>query len=393
MRILTVHNKYKFRGGEDVLREAEDALLKSRGHYVDSYIKDNAEINAFGMFRAGLKAVWSRAAYADIRRLVREAKIDVLYCHNLLPLISPAVYYAARRERAAVVQMLGNYRLLCTNGFMFRDGQICEECVGKTVPYPSVKHACYRDSVVGSGVVASMQTVHRMLDTYSDKVDLYIAVSDFVKTKIVESGLLPAEKIAVKPNFVGRDYGMANGAGNFALFVGRLSAEKGLKTLLAAWEKLSKTVRLKIVGEGPLAAEVRRAAEANPNIKWLGAKTSAEVAALMGEAAFLVFPSEWYEAFGLVGIEAFSRGTPIVGAKIGAIAELVEHERTGLHFEPRNADDLAAKVEWLLANPARLKGMRRAARAEYEAKYTAEANYPILMNIYRRAVSQARSRN
>lgn len=392
MRILTVHNKYKFRGGEDVLREAEDALLRSRGHFVDSYIKDSAEINGFGVFRAGLKAVWSKEAYADVRRRVREEKIDVLYCHNLLPLISPSVYYAARRERAAVVQMIGNYRLLCTNGFLFRDGKICEECVGKIVPYPSVKHACYRNSTLGSGVVASMQSLHRTLDTYRDQVDLYIAVSDFVKMKIVESGLLPADKIAVKPNFVGRDYGAGDGAGNFALFVGRLSAEKGLKTLLAAWEKLP-TARLKIVGEGPLETEVRRAAEANPNVEWLGAKTSAEVAELMGAAAFLVFPSEWYEAFGLVCIEAFARGTPVVGARIGAIAGLVEHERTGLHFEPMNANDLAAKIEWLLANPAHLKSMRREARAEYEAKYTAEANYPILMDIYRRAVSQARSRN
>ncbi len=385
MRILTVHNKYLFRGGEDTLREAEDALLESRGHFVDTYVKEHAELYTIGLFRTGLKAIWSEKAYSDVRKKVRDEKIDILYCHNLMPLISPSVYYAAKAERAAVVQMIGNYRLLCTNGFLYRNGQICEECVGKSVPYPSLLNVCYKSSKLGSGVVGSMQSIHRMIHTYREKVDLYVAVSEFVKSKIVESGLLPAEKIVVKPNFVGTDYGMADGAGGFGLFVGRLSPEKGLKTLLAAWEKLPRTARLKIVGEGPLENEVRRAAENNSNIEWLGKKSAPEVAALMGDAAFLIFPSEWYEAFGLVCIEAFARGTPVIGANIGAIAKLIEPEKTGLHFEPRNADDLAEKVEWMLQNAAQLKQMRRRARFEYEAKYTAEVNFTNLMNIYEKA--------
>ena len=393
MRILTVHNKYLFRGGEDTLREAEDALLQRNGHFVDCYVKDNSEVGKVGLLRTGIKAIWSDEAYRAVRRKVRDGKIDVLYCHNLLPLISPSVYYAAKAERAAVVQMLGNYRLICPNGFMFRDGAICEDCVGKFVPYPSIKHACYRGSKLGAGVVSSMLSVHRMIQTYRQKVDLYIAVSNFVKSKIVESDLLPEEKIIVKPNFVGTDYGMADGAGGFALFVGRLSPEKGLMTLLKAWEKMPSSARLKIVGKGALENEVKRAAEENPNVEWLGEKPAAEVAELMGKAAFLVFPSEWYEAFGLVCIEAFARGTPVIGAKIGAIAELIEHERTGLHFEPQNADDLAAKAEWMLTNSQKTRRMRVEARREYEAKYTAQANYPILMNVYERAVQMARAGN
>lgn len=392
MRILTVHNKYLLRGGEDVLREAEDALLRRHGHYVDTYVRDSADIRSVGMFRTGLKAIWSNEAYADVRRRVRSGRIDVLYCHNLMPLISPSVYYAAKAEQVAVVQMLGNYRLLCTTGFLFRDGEVCEECVGKIAPYPGVLHACYRNSRIGSGVIGSMQTIHRMAHTYREKVDLYVAVSDFVKSKIVASGLIPEEKIVVKPNFVGTDYGMADGAGNFALFVGRLSPEKGLKTLLAAWKDLQ-NAPLKIVGEGPLETEVVAAAETNPNIEFLGKKSSAEVAELMGAAAFLVFPSEWYEAFGLVCIEAFARGTPVVGAKIGAIKELIEPEKTGLHFAPRDADDLAAKVEWMFLNPQRVKQMRREARREFVAKYTAEANFENLINIYERAVESARAGN
>lgn len=392
MRILTVHNKYLLRGGEDVLREAEDALLRKNGHFVDTYVKDSADVYSVGMFRAGLKAIWSNEAYADVRRKLRSGRIDVLYCHNLMPLISPSVYYAAKRERVAVVQMIGNYRLLCTNGFLFQDGKICEECVDRFAPYPSVLKSCYRGSRVGSGVIGSMQTIHRAARTYRDRVDLYVAVSDFVKSKIVASGLIAAEKIVVKPNFVADDYGMTDGAGDFALFVGRLSPEKGVRTMLAAWEKL-RNVPLKIVGEGTLETEVRAAAEKNPNIEFLGVKTSAEVAELMGRAAFLVFPSEWYEAFGLVCIEAFARGTPVVGAKIGAIEELIEPEKTGLHFEPRNAVDLAAKVEWMRANPRRVERMRAPARAEYAAKYTAEANLKNLLNVYERAVESARSGN
>jgi glycosyltransferase involved in cell wall biosynthesis len=225
-----------------------------------------------------------------------------------------------------------------------------------------------------------MITLHRALGTWN-LVDRFIALTEFARQKFIEGGF-PPEKISVKPNFVHPDPGPGEGGGGYALFVGRLSPEKGLGTLLMAWERLGGKVPLKIVGDGPLAPEVQEAQKRIPGVEWLGRKAPEEVYALMGEAAFLVFPSEWYETFGRVAIEAFAKGTPVLAAHIGAVGEVTEDGRTGLHFRPGDPEDLAAKVEWFLAHPNELARMRKEARAEYEAKYTAEENYRQLMAIY-----------
>ncbi|NJL81673.1 MAG: glycosyltransferase family 4 protein, partial [Richelia sp. SM2_1_7] len=153
-------------------------------------------------------------------------------------------------------------------------------------------------------------------------------------------------------------------------------------TLLAAWEQLTEQMPLKIVGDGPLAPQVESAVKRLPSVEWLGRRPMSEVHELMGKAAFLVFPSKWYETFGRVAIEAFAKGTPVIAANIGAIAELVDSGRTGLHFRPGDAADLADKVKWVLANPEKLAQMRQEARLEFEAKYTADQNYQQLMEIY-----------
>jgi len=220
-------------------------------------------------------------------------------------------------------------------------------------------------------------------------VDTYIVLTEFAREKFISGGL-PEGKIMVKPHFIHTDPGPDEGAGGFALFVGRLSPEKGSDTLLSAWERLGGKPHLKIVGDGPLAPRAADAARRYPGVEWLGRQPLEEVYELMGGAAFLVFPSEVYETFGRVAIEAFARGTPVVASKIGAIAELVEHGRTGLHFRPGDSRDLAAQVEWALSHPAELERMRKAARAEFEAKYTAERNHELLMEIYRTAVERAK---
>jgi len=209
----------------------------------------------------------------------------------------------------------------------------------------------------------------------------------FAQTKFLAMGI-PDAKISLKPNFVDPDPGLGAGQGGYALFAGRLSPEKGIKTLLAAWKLLKTNVPLKIVGEGPLREEIKSSAEENPNIQWLGQKQRGEVLELMGEAAFLVFPSAWYETFGLSIIEAFSKGTPIIASRLGATENLVDLNRTGLFFKTDDAEDLAAKAAWLYSHPNMRAQMRRAARAEYEAKYTAERNYELLMDIYTEVLSQ-----
>jgi len=384
MRIMTVHNRYQIRGGEDECYEAEVSLLRQMGHPVEVYEEDNDRVAAIAKLRMLAATIWSGETYQAVRKKLVETACDVVHVQNFFPLISPSVYYAARAEGVPVVQTLHNYRLLCPNALFFREGKVCEDCLGKPIPYAGVMHGCYRGSVVASGGVATMLTVHRAMKTWTQAVDLYIALTEFARQKFIEGGL-PAEKIVVKPNFVNPDPGVGSGQGNYALFVGRLSVEKGLDTLLDAWERLGTKLPLKIVGDGPLVDQVVEATQRLPQVEWLGRKPMEEVHALMGEATVLVFPSKWYETFGRVAVEAFAKGTPVIAAKIGAIAELVDSGRTGLHFRPGDAADLAAQIEWILANPAQLAHMRQEARAEFEAKYTAQKNYETLLEIYSKA--------
>jgi glycosyltransferase involved in cell wall biosynthesis len=217
-------------------------------------------------------------------------------------------------------------------------------------------------------------------------VDRYICLTEFSRSKFVQAGF-PEEKLDVKPNFVSPDPTMGSGTGGYAIFVGRLTVEKGVLTLLEAWRRLNEPIPLKIVGEGPLQARVKEAAAEDPSrVQWLGTLPIPEVYKLMGEASFLVFPSQWYETFGRVAIEAFATGTPVIASKIGAIAEIVSDGRTGLHFRPGDPDDLGAVVARAIRTPDLMRNMREAARAEYVAKYTAARNYSMLIDIYRSAM-------
>lgn len=386
MHILSVHNKYQIRGGEDESRESEERLLREMGHQVEVYEEDNQHVASLNPAQMALRTIWSKEAYKIVKQRLQGSTYDIVHVQNFFPLISPSVYYAAKEEGVPVVQTLRNYRLLCPNALFFRDGQVCEDCMGKFIPYPGVLHGCYRESKMASVGVATMLTVHRAMNTWTEMVDLYIALTEFARQKMIEGGL-PAEKIAVKPNFVHPVPSLGEGRGGYALFVGRLSVEKGLDTLLAAWEHLDAQIPLKIVGDGPLADQVMAAAKRLPQVEWLGRRPMTEVHALMGEAAFIVFPSKWYETFGRVAVEAFAKGTPVIAANIGAIAELVDSGRTGLHFHAGDSENLAAQVEWALSHPTELAQMRREARAEFEAKYTAQKNYQRLMEIYNQAQS------
>jgi len=388
MRVLLFHTHYQQPGGEDSVFAAETSLLQEMGHEVLVYTLHNHALEGMSKAKAALYTTWNPVVYRELRQKIKAFRPQVVHIHNTFPLASPSVIHAAKAEKTPVVMTLHNYRLLCVNALLFREGHICEECLGR-LPWPGVLHGCYRDSRAASGAVALMLTAHRALGTWTRMVDVYIALTEFARQKFIDGGL-PSKNIVVKPNFVYPDPGVGSGKGGYALFVGRLSPEKGVSTLLKAWEKLEGRVSLKIVGDGPLADEVQKAAEHIRGVEWLGRKAIEEVYFLMGEASFLIVPSEWYETFGRVAIEAFAKGTPVLAANIGAVSEVTEHGRTGLHFRPGDPNDLAAKVKRLLSNPAELSRMRKEARAEYEAKYTAERNHKMLMEIYQRAIENAK---
>jgi len=419
--ILKVHNLYQQPGGEDSSAEFEARILASAGHQVIGYARDNDEIAAYGLMdKATLvpRTVWAWDSYREIRALLSAEKPDVAHFHNTFPLISPAAYYACREAGVPVVQTLHNYRLLCPAATLQNDGRVCEECLGGS-PWRGVLHACYRDSRAATAATALMLSVHRWLGTWSKLVDCYIALTEFARRKFIEGGL-PAEKIVVKPNFVYPDpmarnqpsaiSGQHSATGNpqssipnpesripnpesrprYALFVGRLSEEKGLRTLVAAWKRLGNRLPLRVVGDGPLRAELeaRVGQRGLSGVTFHGHLTPDHLTPVMKSARFLVFPSEGYETFGRVAVEAFACGVPVIASRLGAMQEIVEDGRTGLHFTPGDADDLAAKVEWAWTHPTEMQEMGRAARAEYEFKYTAERNYRMLMDIYRKVTTR-----
>lgn len=390
MKVLVAHNYYRQSGGEDEVFLRETELLRSAGHEVLEYTGHNREILENGLWskvQLAARTFWSADTVAGLRSLLRREKPDLAHFHNTFPLISPAAYYACRREGVAVVQSLHNSRLICPAATLYRDGSACDDCQGKMVPWSGVIHACYHNSHLQTAVVAGMLAGHRVLGTWQEQVDAYIAFTEFFRQKFIDAGL-PREKIFVKPHFLGTDPGMKQEMGSYALFLGRFAPQKGIPTLLKAWRSLGH-VPLRVAGAGPMEREVEQFTGEHPGVCALPYLSRKESIDFIKKARFLVCPSEGYgETFGLVAIEAFACGTPVIASRTGAMAEIVGDHKTGLHFTPGDPDDLAAKVKWAWAHPNEMDEMGTAARAEYKAKYTAENNYEALLEIYRRALEK-----
>jgi glycosyltransferase involved in cell wall biosynthesis len=372
--------------------EAEAGLLERNGHSVFHYSRHNSELEKAGLLKtisAGIGAVWASKSFHDMDELIEKEKPEVAHFHNTLPLISPSAYYACARRGVPVVQTLHNYRLVCPGATLLREGRVCEACLSKRIAWRAVAHGCYRNSRPASAAVAGMLAAHGVLRTWQTKVDAYIALSEFAREKFVSGGL-PRDRIFVKPNFVHPDPGLAQSQepGRYALFFGRLSEEKGLRALLAAWKRLSRQIPLFILGDGPMRQEIaiNIAEHGLTGITLVGNALREQVFQWVRGASFLVCPSHWFEA-PLVIVEAFACGVPVIATGQDPTAEMVTHGRTGVHFTPGDDADLASKVEWAWTHPAEMQVMRSAARREFEAKYTAEQNYRLLLGLYHRLIA------
>jgi len=382
VRILLLHNYYQQAGGEDVVVEQEKALLQSKGHDVQLLSAHNDSIaNLRARIKAAVAISYSRQSRTLVSDKLQAFRPDVVHVHNFFPLLSPSVYYVCSESRVPVVQTLHNFRLICPSTLLYRAGRPCESCVGKKFAWPAVVHRCYRGSYVGSASLAAMLSSHKAAGTWSTKVNAYIALTTFAREKLIEGGI-PPDRLHVKPNFVLADPGCGTHEGGFALFVGRLSPEKGVRTLLSAWSRLQQPIKLKIVGDGPLRSDVESTAAANSMIEVLGSRSAEYVKELMKSATFLVFPSECFEAFGRVIVEAFATGLPVIAGRIGSVPELIADGRTGFLFEPGKPDELARCVMHAFKSLCTLKTMSTFAREEYREKYTGDKNYQQLMHIY-----------
>ncbi len=391
MRVLMLHNAYLLPGGEDISTRMEADLLRDAGCSVALCEEHNERVAEIGVVNAAARTIWSTESYARIRAQLRGARYDIVHVQNFFPLISPAAYYAARAEGVPVVQSLRNYRLLCPGGSFLRQGRVCEDCLGKPVALPGILHACYRGSRAATATIAAMITTHRVLGTWHHLVDAYIALSDFGRRKFAQGGF-PIDKFHVKPNFVYPDPGNADGSGGYALFVGRFDRQKGIETLLSAWEIVGNLGVLKLAGDGPLSESVRTVAARIPTIEWLGRTTIPETYDLMGRAAFVIFPPVTYESFGRVAIEAFAKGTPVIASDIGPMSELVDDGITGLLFPAGDASTLAALAIWAFGHAREMSAMRAHARARYEARFTSERNLRLLLDIYEAAIDGRRAK-
>ncbi|WP_374090753.1 glycosyltransferase [Methylomicrobium lacus] len=361
---------------------AEAKLLTEHNHGVELWSVDNSDLprGLHGKIKTALATRYSPASRVVARDKLHRFRPDIVHVHNFFPQISPSIYDACLDEGVPVVQTLHNYRLICPGAMLIRQGKICEQCISGS-PYQAAWHGCYRGSRLGSLVVAQMVAQHRRQGTWQHKVNRFIALTDFAKSKFVEAGF-PADKIAVKANFVhdplqGSPRTLRAVAG-FALFVGRISEEKGIKTLLQAWSSMDDQTMLKVAGAGPLEAWL----PGKTNVAALGRQNPDEISRLMQQAAFLVLPSEWYEGFPLVLVEAFAHGLPVLASRLGSMADIIKDGETGLLFTPGDAADLAGKAKWLLENPKQAQKLGENARRTFLAKYTAERNYAELMAIY-----------
>ena len=388
MKVLQVHNFYRSTApsGEDAVAVSERRLLEANGIEVIAYEKFNDEIDYSSLYkklRLAVNTVWSRLTCREVAALIRRERPDVAHVHSLHPQISPSVYTACQQMGVPVVHTLHNYRYICPGALLQRDGKPCEDCVGRW-PLNALRFRCYRNSLAATGALAGMLCYNRVRGTLANRVNRYIALTEFAKARLVAGGL-PTERIEIKPNFIAQAPAVAKERGNYAVFVGRLSEEKGVKTLLAAWQHVE-GLPLKIAGDGQLRPELESLArELQLDVEFLGGLTRAEVLNLVGRALLQIVPSEWYEGFPNVILEAYACGTPVVASRIGSLAEVVSDGETGFHFEAGNAADLASKVNMLATDRQMAQRMGNRARELFMEKYTPAQNFQMLMGIYERA--------
>ncbi len=388
MKVLIIHNFYQIAGGEDSVLENEIDLLENHGNSIIHFTVDNTRINSFfEKFTVMFNVPFSFFHYRKVKSLLLKENPDVVHVHNYFPLLSPSIFFACKSANVPVVHTLHNYRAVCPTALLMSEGMINEKSL-KGKSWWTVYKRVYRNSFVGSLALASMVELHKWIGTWQTKVDRFIALTEFSRQKYIEAGW-PGDKIVVKPNFISDPFEnevINNKKDGYALYVGRLSEEKGINVLLDAWGSF--TFPLKIIGDGLLNNLV--SINSLSAIEYLGQKDKEDVLKFIKNADFIVMPSTCYETFGMVIIEAFSCGTPVIVSRLGSLESIVKNRVTGLHFEVGNHIDLAQKVQWMIDNPEQVSEMGKNARQEYLAKYTANKNYPLLLDIYKQAIDEAK---
>jgi len=405
MKVLAANKYYFVKGGAERYFFELARILSSRGHEVvpfamahpqnepTAFAKHFVSFESFdesegvvARLRAAARILYCREARRRIEVLADETRPDIAHLHNIAHQLSPSILYGLKARGVPVVQTLHDYKLVCPNYQMFVHGETCERCRTWRY-YNAVVHRCMRDSVTSSALVAAEAYVHRLMGSYFRNVDLFIAPSEQLRERMIAHGV-DARKIVHVPYSIALDkYQPSYDDGGYGVYVGRLSLGKGLPTLMSALERVP-AVRLKVVGEGPLAEDLRRDAGERglTNVEFEGYRAGAELRSLVAAARFVVVPSDCFENSPLTVYEAFALGKAVVGSRTGGIPELVSDGESGLIFEPGDARALAARMSELWEDPVRAVEMGRAARERLESRFGPDVHYEKIMAVYERVL-------
>lgn len=371
-------------GGEDVSTDAECSLLKSHGIDIDSVFITNDIINNRNKFSVALSTVWSSKYYHEILKKIKDGKYDIVHVQNFFPLFSPSIFYAAQKAGAKIVMSVRNYRLICPNGLMYVDGAICSKCVGKKIPYHAITKKCYRNSYGASAVTVAMLSVHNLFNTWKNEIDGFICISEFVKSQLI-LGNFDKTKLHVKYNFVSSEVPANFETGDYYIYVGRISIEKGVDLLLDSFKENNR--KLLIVGDGPLKQDFINASAEHDNITFMGKLSLNETYSMIAGAKALIFPSKWHEPFGRTIVESFAHGTPVIASSLGGVPELVKDGLNGFLFNPDKDSDLNRAIS-KFENTMDMQAMRKNAYSSFTDNFTPSKNFDSIIAIYNKILSE-----
>jgi len=383
MKVLMLHNRYKMIGGEDVSTNAEYTLLKEHGVDVDALILMNDTIEDKTGLGLAINTVWSKKYHAEILQRIADKNYDIIHVQNFFPLFSPSIFYAAKKAGVKIVMTVRNYRLICPNGLMYVDGAICNACVGKTIPYPALIKKCYRNDFYATTVTVAMLSIHNLMNTWRNRIDGIICISDFVKKQLISGGFKESQ-LYMKYNFVTSTIPASFTEGEYYIYVGRTSDQKGIPLLLKTFEQLQK--RLLIIGEGPLNSLVEEYVQRNENIEFLGELSLDETYEKIAHAKALILPSQSNEPFGRTIIEAFAHGTPVIASALGGITELIQEGVNGYLFDSYAESGLADAVK-KAESFTDVESIRKAVYDSYQANFTPAINYTRIVEIYNKVLN------
>lgn len=389
LRVMVVHNRYRSEqpSGEDRVVDQESALLRDAGVDVERFLRHSDDIAGMSFpakAAVPLRVPWNPRARQELARELRASRPDVVHIHCTFPLLSPSVLAACSDVGVPAVATLHNYTQVCAPGTFYRDGRICTDCAGGSA-LPAVRHGCYRGSPLATVPVAVGLAANRT--RWWTGVSRFLCISRSQRDLLVQAGL-PAARMAVHHNIVPDPGVRRRGLGEHVLYLGRLTEEKGLRTLMAAWERLpDPALPLVVAGSGPMQHEVAAWAAGRADVRFLGLQQRSACVELLSRAAAVVAPSVWLETFGLVVVEAMAAGVPVVASAHGAFVELVDDGVTGLLSRPGDAAALADRLSEVVRDATRNRAMGMAARARYDRDFVPAAGVRRLVSGYRAAIA------